>query len=218
MSDALCIIVPLVIVAICVFLAIRGQVAKRKQERERQAAIAAELEARRREKREVRKRYAQRLQSIDGITVADAAGTFNVAHQLATESAKENVAGIRALKRSLRVVRREVIADEKQIRAAYRDAIDSVSAPQKPPLRRDRDDKLEPYEAVKSAIDRLVAEADVALAQAQADAAQEAPVRSTQPRGGDIPEQIAKLAELRDAGILTEEEFEEKKTELLSRM
>lgn len=34
----------------------------------------------------------------------------------------------------------------------------------------------------------------------------------------DIPGQIRKLAELRDAGIVTEEEFERKKAELLGRM
>ncbi len=34
----------------------------------------------------------------------------------------------------------------------------------------------------------------------------------------DIPEQIAKLAALRDAGALSEEEFAAKKTELLSRL
>ncbi|MCH5348403.1 MAG: SHOCT domain-containing protein [Oscillospiraceae bacterium] len=34
----------------------------------------------------------------------------------------------------------------------------------------------------------------------------------------DIPEQIEKLAELKDKGILSEEEFQTKKTELLSRL
>jgi hypothetical protein len=33
-----------------------------------------------------------------------------------------------------------------------------------------------------------------------------------------IPDQIKKLAELRDAGILTEEEFSRKKTELMARI
>lgn len=39
-----------------------------------------------------------------------------------------------------------------------------------------------------------------------------------QPSSVDIPEQIKKLAELRDEGILTEEEFQAKKTELLERL
>ena len=34
----------------------------------------------------------------------------------------------------------------------------------------------------------------------------------------DVPDQIRKLAELRDAGLLTPSEFESKKTELLARM
>jgi hypothetical protein len=34
----------------------------------------------------------------------------------------------------------------------------------------------------------------------------------------DIPEQIRKLGELKDAGLISTEEFEAKKTELLSRM
>ncbi len=38
------------------------------------------------------------------------------------------------------------------------------------------------------------------------------------PTNLDIPDQIRKLAELRDAGVLTEEEFERKKAELLDRM
>jgi len=37
-------------------------------------------------------------------------------------------------------------------------------------------------------------------------------------KGQSIPDQIRKLAELRDNGILTEEEFSAKKTELLKRM
>ena len=34
----------------------------------------------------------------------------------------------------------------------------------------------------------------------------------------DLPDQIRKLAELKDQGILTEEEFESKKKELLAKM
>ena len=41
---------------------------------------------------------------------------------------------------------------------------------------------------------------------------------STGPPSHDIPGQIAKLAELRDAGILSEEEFADKKAELLRRL
>ena len=37
-------------------------------------------------------------------------------------------------------------------------------------------------------------------------------------RSEDVPDQIRKLAELRDAGAITDEEFEEKKKELLERM
>lgn len=36
--------------------------------------------------------------------------------------------------------------------------------------------------------------------------------------GVDIPDQIKKLSELRDQGILTEEEFQQKKTELLAKL
>lgn len=36
--------------------------------------------------------------------------------------------------------------------------------------------------------------------------------------GDDIPTQIKKLADLRDAGILTESEFQQKKSELLSKL
>jgi ATP-dependent Lon protease len=40
-----------------------------------------------------------------------------------------------------------------------------------------------------------------------------------QKRGSeDIPDQIRKLAELREAGAITDEEFEEKKKDLLERM
>jgi hypothetical protein len=40
----------------------------------------------------------------------------------------------------------------------------------------------------------------------------------TQSRADDTAEQIRKLAELRDSGVLTDEEFETKKRELLSRL
>ncbi len=38
------------------------------------------------------------------------------------------------------------------------------------------------------------------------------------PTGGDVTEQLGKLGELRDQGVLTDEEFEAKKAELLSRL
>ena len=40
----------------------------------------------------------------------------------------------------------------------------------------------------------------------------------TPPAAVDIPDQIRKLSLLRDEGVLTAEEFESKKAELLSRM
>jgi hypothetical protein len=36
--------------------------------------------------------------------------------------------------------------------------------------------------------------------------------------GGEVPDQLARLAQLRDAGVLTTEEFETKKAELLGRL
>ena len=45
-----------------------------------------------------------------------------------------------------------------------------------------------------------------------------APVAPAPPSGDDILEQVRKLGELRDMGILTQEEFDAKKAELLSRM
>ena len=44
------------------------------------------------------------------------------------------------------------------------------------------------------------------------------PVASESPAAPDVADQIAKLASLRDQGVLTSEEFEAKKTELLDRM
>jgi hypothetical protein len=45
-----------------------------------------------------------------------------------------------------------------------------------------------------------------------------APATSEAATNGDIPDQIRKLAELRDHGLLTEEELEAKKPELLDRL
>lgn len=46
-------------------------------------------------------------------------------------------------------------------------------------------------------------------------AAQATPPQAQQPTTGDVIEQIKKLAELRDQGILTDAEFEAKKKQLL---
>lgn len=51
-----------------------------------------------------------------------------------------------------------------------------------------------------------------------APAATAAPAAPVQPAGDAVIEQIRKLGELRDAGILTQEEFEAKKSELLGRL
>jgi hypothetical protein len=45
-----------------------------------------------------------------------------------------------------------------------------------------------------------------------------APTAPAAPSGDSLIEQIRKLGELRDAGILTPEEFESKKADLLSRL
>jgi Short C-terminal domain len=52
---------------------------------------------------------------------------------------------------------------------------------------------------------------------AEIEASEESP-STAQSASTDIPEQIKKLAELRDSGALTEDEFERKKAELLDRM
>ncbi len=57
-----------------------------------------------------------------------------------------------------------------------------------------------------------------APAPAPAVAPAPAPVAAAPPPIANIPEQIKKLAELRDMGVLTGDEFEAKKKELLSRM
>jgi len=54
--------------------------------------------------------------------------------------------------------------------------------------------------------------------QAQLPGEKEVKAKSVSASSESIPDQIRKLAELRDAGILTSEEFESKKTELLKRM
>ncbi|MBI2692614.1 MAG: SHOCT domain-containing protein [Solirubrobacterales bacterium] len=77
---------------------------------------------------------------------------------------------------------------------------------------------LGPTEAndMVAALRDLGAEADVLPNQANTPVTSVSPEIESTP--DDIPSQIAKLAELHDAGILTSEEFDAKKTELLRRM
>lgn len=65
--------------------------------------------------------------------------------------------------------------------------------------------KKEIVAGARSAMDKAIEYRDKALGEMQS------------PKS-DIPAEIKQLAELKDQGILTEEEFEEKKKELLSRM
>lgn len=53
---------------------------------------------------------------------------------------------------------------------------------------------------------------------AQPSAALQSPGAATEEAKPDVYEQLAKLGELRNAGVLTDEEFETKKAELLSRI
>ncbi|MEV4076213.1 SHOCT domain-containing protein [Nonomuraea fuscirosea] len=48
--------------------------------------------------------------------------------------------------------------------------------------------------------------------------ASKSPEAPAAPRWNEVTELIARLGELRDAGVLSEEEFQAKKTELLSRL
>ena len=67
---------------------------------------------------------------------------------------------------------------------------------------------------------RLAESARTALTDARAQMGQPPPIARAAhaPSPADVPEQLRKLADLRDAGILTPEEFDAKKRELLARM
>ncbi|RBQ19811.1 hypothetical protein DP939_13960 [Spongiactinospora rosea] len=69
-----------------------------------------------------------------------------------------------------------------------------------------------------SALDGDRRAAELTPAEPAADPVTEEPVVAVIDRGEDIPALIRKLGELRDAGLLTEEEFQAKKVELLSRL
>ena len=63
-------------------------------------------------------------------------------------------------------------------------------------------------DSAKKLLDQLIAESRT----------QTVTLNAPPPTAPDIPDQIKKLGELRDAGILSSDEFEAKKAELLSRM
>jgi len=67
-----------------------------------------------------------------------------------------------------------------------------------------------------------VSEAESSPAPPEQHASEQPAIEPSEPPSAavvpDIPEQIRRLAELRDAGLITEEEFETKKAELLRRM
>jgi Short C-terminal domain/Domain of unknown function (DUF4429) len=62
------------------------------------------------------------------------------------------------------------------------------------------------------------AEFDAVRARVEEYIAQKSAPPSVVPAAPDITDQLKKLAELRDAGVLTDAEFESKKSELLSRL
>ncbi len=72
-----------------------------------------------------------------------------------------------------------------------------------------------PAEAARALIVQQAAAIGNALPSSDAAAAESAPA---QPQAIDVPEQIRKLAELHAQGILTDDEFQTKKRELLDRL
>lgn len=68
---------------------------------------------------------------------------------------------------------------------------------------------------VKEILNQLIRGAHPAQQSGQSRPVSQVPPSSSQ---GDVMEQLAKLGELKAAGILTEEEFQSKKTELLRRL
>ena len=76
--------------------------------------------------------------------------------------------------------------------------------------------KRQDEQSADSAVDKVIEKAQEwgltdKLAQIQRELGE-------QRRSEDVPDQIRKLAELREAGVITDEEFEEKKKDLLERM
>lgn len=70
--------------------------------------------------------------------------------------------------------------------------------------------------AIKDTLTRLMLGSHPTQQQPAQAAAPAAPIAASSP--SDVMEQIAQLASLRDAGVLTEEEFQAKKTDLLNKI
>lgn len=105
----------------------------------------------------------------------------------------------------------------------------SISADAKRAARSDRDAATLPYERLKRIIDDVINQLDRAKLNIEnwieeareEEEATKPPVRATSQKKGpkvDVIDQIERLGKLREAGVLTEEEFDAKKRELLSKL
>jgi hypothetical protein len=70
------------------------------------------------------------------------------------------------------------------------------------------------YRQMEASAKKRAGWANPAMTQTVPQAAPAAPA----PPGADIPEQLERLADLRDKGVISAEEFEQKKAQLLERM
>lgn len=162
-------------------------------------------------------------------------GVVKVTWGEAVADAEEVVAQLKAQKQTYQADRRELAAQIAEIRADYRATV----AHRIPMTRRsgflglmirgkravergNANDHVRPLERQKQTLTEALVDIDRAVARLQAwIAANGGPTRksrATPPRASDPLATIGKLAELRDRGAITEEEYQAKKGELLAKL
>ncbi len=140
--------------------------------------------------------YAGKIRAINGLTLREKGKIWDIKMSTESDNPKTATKEIRMMQKQLRVTKRELNLETKVIRQQYRAAIADATyqpgfggalfgskyrsaarrtgADKKRRLRDQRDSALAPYEAIKSAIDRLLLQLDVTKAQLQVAAARQA--------------------------------------------
>ena len=158
------------------------------------------------------------------------------------DEAKTVLKDCREHQKRLRQLKKEINLDIKAVREHYRQltaeasrkqhfitgsifgrkTAGSMRADDKRALAAERDDSIRPYQELKLTIDAVIHQFDQAKAHCQKLIDEAKGTQGAKPRArkkeDDVISQIERLGKLKEQGILTDEEFEAKKEELLARL
>jgi len=157
-NDVLCIIVPLLLAVLAIWLAIRGQKRKKEEEAARIRALEAEQQA-------VLSKYQKLLSDVHGLTIEETTDGWRLEMKSESDNPAIMLKEARLIEKSLGLVKRQLTLDMKKVRSTY--AATNVPRDEREHQASLRKIHLAPYEQIRDTVSTLIEHLGVKKAEMQ---------------------------------------------------